>query len=151
MSTAKPKKRTSPMEIERQIHAIRDDLDGLVGELDRRRHEALDWRLQASRHRRPLLVAVGVVGVGIGGYATLRRRRRRRAFGVKVADLAHALRSVAENPAALTRVVDNRSAGSTLASASSMLARAVIPTVARSLLRRRESPPPMSSFSAVHK
>jgi hypothetical protein len=135
MSAAKPKKRVPSKEIERQVHAIRGDLDGLVGELDRRRHEAFDWRLQLSRHRRPLLVAAGVAGVGIGGYAVLRRRRRRRGFGAKAGELAHALRRVAENPAALTRAVDDGRAGLTLASASMMLARAALPVVARSLLR----------------
>ena len=86
--------RREPMEIEREIEAIRGDLDGLVAELDRRRHEALDWRLQARRHQRQLWIAAGVVGVTVIAF-TVRRRARRNDF-VIAAELLHALRGGAD-------------------------------------------------------
>jgi hypothetical protein len=129
--------RDPPRRMEGQIRAIRDDLGSLVSELDRRRHEALDWRLQLRRHRRPVWITAGVVAVGLGGYAGLRRRRRRRRFAARARDLAHALRVVAQHPRALARTVERGTPRSTLTSASMMLARAALPAVARGLIRDR--------------
>ena len=107
-------------QIEGEIEAIRTDLDGLVGELDRRRHEAFDWRLQARRHRRSLWIAAGVVGVSVFGYAGLRARRRR---------LARAERLPRWRAPARSR----RSAGSEIVVG---VAKAAVPIVARTLLSR---------------
>lgn len=60
------------------IERTRVDLGLYLAEIDRRRHEALDWRLQLSRHR----VAVTMTGAGLAvaaGFlvaAFLRRNRR---------------------------------------------------------------------------
>jgi hypothetical protein len=123
-----------PREIEREIESIREDLDGLVGELDRRRHEALDWRLQARRHRRQLWIAAGVVGVAVLGLALLRSRRQqsRLASG---RELLHALHVVATNPEGLTRAVEERSTGSKLAAGTAKVASVALPIIARNLLR----------------
>lgn len=40
-----------PEDLERRVETIRGDLDAIVAELDRRRRELLDWRLQLRRHR----------------------------------------------------------------------------------------------------
>ncbi|GAC1346985.1 MAG: hypothetical protein NVSMB23_25530 [Myxococcales bacterium] len=63
MELETPKQRTR--QIEGEIDEIRRRLDRNLSELDRRRHEATDWRLQMRRH--PRLVA----GVGIGALALL--------------------------------------------------------------------------------
>lgn len=65
----------APRAIEGEIDAVRADLDRLVGELARRRREALDWRLQVRRHRRE--IAWGAAGVALLwlGMRALRRRR----------------------------------------------------------------------------
>ena len=123
-----------PKQIEREIEAIRGDLDGLVGELDRRRHEALDWRLQARRHRRELWIAAGVIGVSVLGFAVLRGRRRRHGL-TSARELVHALRVVAENPQALTRAVEERRAGSRIGAGAAKVAGAALPLIARNLLR----------------
>jgi hypothetical protein len=65
------------------IDATHHRLEGLLGELDRRRREALDVRLQMSRH--PLVfvagaaLALGVLGGGTAlAIARVRQQRRRR-------------------------------------------------------------------------
>jgi hypothetical protein len=69
----------SPRRIEGHIETLRHELGDLVGELDRRRHEAFDLRAQARRHP----VALAVVGVvvaalvGIGVALVVRRRSER--------------------------------------------------------------------------
>ena len=131
--------RHEPRAIEREIETIRDELGGLLGELDRRRHEALDWRRQLRQHRRPLWIAAGVVGLTVGGYAGLRRRRRhlrRQRLASNARELLHALRVVAENPTGLARAVDARPR-STLAAGSIRLAGAVGPLLVRRLVRGR--------------
>ena len=54
--------RPSPEELERDVERIRDSMAGIVSELDRRRHELFDWRLQLRRHKLGIgLLAGGVV------------------------------------------------------------------------------------------
>ncbi|HEX4406538.1 MAG TPA: hypothetical protein VH560_16985 [Polyangia bacterium] len=72
--------------MEANVEAIRDDLGGLVGELDRRRHRAA----------KPLAIgAVAVVSLGIGGYVLWRIRRSRPSRASRV---AQALRRVTNHP-----------------------------------------------------
>ena len=123
-----------PGEIEREIESIREDLDGLIGELDRRRHEAFDWRLQMRRHQRQLWIAAGVVGVTVIGFTVVGRRRRRNGFA-SGAELLHALRVVAEHPEALTRAVEERRPSSRIVSGTAKVASAALPILARNLLR----------------
>jgi hypothetical protein len=64
-------------EVVQDIERTRNDLGVYFAEIDRRRHDALDWRLQLSRHR----IAVTLVGagaaavVGLAVAAFLRRRK----------------------------------------------------------------------------
>jgi hypothetical protein len=60
------------------IAAIRDNLGGLIGELDRRRHEAFDVRLQLRRHPIPVAVTALALAGLIGGVIAARVIRRRR-------------------------------------------------------------------------
>lgn len=50
----------------REITEVRERLDVLVGELDRRRHAALDWRRQLRRHA----VGVGMSALGLAALAS---------------------------------------------------------------------------------
>jgi hypothetical protein len=95
----------SPRLIEGRIETLRHELGNLVSELDRRRHEAFDLRLQASRHPVALAVAgvavAAVVGMGIAAIAWRRGQREKplekarragRAFGRLMSDPEHLAR-----------------------------------------------------------
>jgi len=70
---AKPDTKASPGEIEREVESIRDRLDPVIEELDIRRHELTDWRLQLERHG-PTLLKVGAVLAGaVVGVSVVRR------------------------------------------------------------------------------
>ncbi|HET6284039.1 MAG TPA: hypothetical protein VFH73_23990 [Polyangia bacterium] len=70
-----------PDRIKQDIDGIRRNLGGLVAELDRRRHEAFDIRLQLRRHAVPLaigaLALAAVVGTTIAIVIHQRRERHR--------------------------------------------------------------------------
>ena len=89
--------------LEQEIASLREELGDLVGELDRRRHEAFDLRLQVRRHATLLLVLGTVtVGLAVGGYVMLGYARRRR-----VQAFAHALALISRNPERLVRVMED--------------------------------------------
>jgi hypothetical protein len=71
----------APKQLEGKIVALRGELGDLVSELDRRRHEALDVKLQFERHRTLFILAgcalVGLVGAGIAASIHHRRQRER--------------------------------------------------------------------------
>jgi hypothetical protein len=58
-------------EIEREIEVVRMRLDKSLAELDRRRHELMDVKLQVRKHPQAVLIAGGVVVllVGVGWLA----------------------------------------------------------------------------------
>jgi len=67
--------------LEREADLVRARLLGTIGELDRRRHELFDLRLQIRRHAGDLVSILGGLLVGIGstaGILVLRERRRER-------------------------------------------------------------------------
>jgi ElaB/YqjD/DUF883 family membrane-anchored ribosome-binding protein len=82
ISTKAGAQATDPAEkaerLEKDIEDIRDNLGNLVGELDHRRKEAFDIRLQLRRHPWPLAIgAVAVVGLVAGGLIWRHARRPR--------------------------------------------------------------------------
>ena len=72
-----------------EIDEVRERLDALVGELDRRRHAVLDWRRQLRRHALGLsmgalgLVALAGAGAALRavGFSAATRMRRRFRWG----------------------------------------------------------------------
>ncbi len=84
--------------LSRRVETSRDDLDRFVSELDRRRHEAMDLKLQARRHpAAAVALAVGAAGLVAGAtYAGVRavrnaRARRVRSVAARVASAVSAL------------------------------------------------------------
>ena len=77
-------KRT-PEDLEREVETIRESMDPVLQELDARRHELVDWKLQLRRHG-PTLMKAGAVVAGVfvavgmakDVHRTVRRQMRRR-------------------------------------------------------------------------
>jgi hypothetical protein len=71
-----------PREIEAEIEHLRTRLDRSLSELDRRRHELMDVKLQLRRHPEALVVAGGVALLLFGGvaYSIYRARQRDEPF-----------------------------------------------------------------------
>lgn len=65
-----------PEQLERQARELRIRLDTVLAELDHRRHELTDWRLQLRRHWKKLALVGGGVLALVGGLAALRSHRR---------------------------------------------------------------------------
>ena len=136
-------------ELETEIEVLRGDLGDLVSELDRRRRELLDVRLQLQRHP----VAVGAAGLtvalAVGGAVALvitaRRRRRRpveraRRLGHAVSRMIEAPHRVAREPSVAEKIL--AAAGTAAASilVKRIMDRATAP-VARAARAAREPAP----------
>jgi hypothetical protein len=87
-------------ELEREVDRIRGNIGELIRELNHRRHEAMDLRLQLREHAgRVLLVGAVVVATIAGGIAlVIARVRRRRSIRVRVGQLRAALRRLSKHP-----------------------------------------------------
>ncbi len=83
-----------------EIDTLRDELGALVGELDRRRHEALDLGLQVRRHPVVVAVAAATLALALGGLIALAvaARRERRRPAARIRETRRALRRIAEKP-----------------------------------------------------
>jgi hypothetical protein len=83
-----------------EIDTLRSELGGLVAELDRRRHEALDLGLQIRRH--PLLVAAVATAAALvlGGALALivHTRRERRRPSVRARETRRAISRLFDHP-----------------------------------------------------
>jgi hypothetical protein len=125
-------------ELERDIETIRGNLGGLIGELDHRRHEALDVRLQLRRHG--LLLGLGLLAVAgvVTGVVLMRRarKRRRRRLPARLRSLRHAVQRMVAEP---DRVVESqpRVPKRILAAAGAAAASVVGRRVAERIVRRR--------------
>lgn len=115
-----------------EIDVLRHELGGLVSELDRRRHEALDVRLQVKRH--PVLVAtvVTVAALLVGGAIALivREARERKRPTRRAREIRHALGRIVEHP---REVASQPSIGNKVATA---LGVAIATALAKRLLDR---------------
>jgi hypothetical protein len=89
-----------PERIEHEVEELRDELDGLVGELNRRSRRALDWREQLRAHTAEVAAGALVAGVALwGGLAwRARQRRRMRSPWVRMQNVTRALISFSKDP-----------------------------------------------------
>ena len=113
--------------LQTEIESIRTGLDGMVGELDRRRHALFDVRSQLRRHGVPL-VALGaaLLAIAAGGIALgVAHRRRRARVGQRLARFHQALRRMADQPGrvANTPTVGRKILGAGGAAAASVIAK----------------------------
>jgi hypothetical protein len=102
-------------EIEHEIECLRSELGGLVHELDRRRHEAVDVRLQIRRHPRAVALALSLVALTIVGRFTVLRRRRADTLRTRAVNLVRALALLSEeDPERVRRALQGRANPSAL-------------------------------------
>jgi hypothetical protein len=111
-----------------EIDSIRTELGGLVGELDRRRREAFDLRLQVKRHPVAVALAATAAALVVGGIVafSVRQRRERRRPSVRAGETRRALARLLDHP---DRVAAEPSMGNKVATA-------VLTLVATSLAKR---------------
>jgi hypothetical protein len=111
--------------LQREIESLRGGLDGMVGELDRRRHTLFDVRTQLRRHTVPLIaVAAALLGIAAGGIALgVAHRRRRARLGARLDRFQQALRRMVDKPG---RVANTPTVGQKIASAGGAAAASII-------------------------
>jgi len=98
---AEPK---APREIEREIEYLRTRLDRSLAELDRRRHELTDIRLQMRKHPAVFVGAGVAVALMLGGVGfAIYRSRKREELPQKAKRMRIAFRRTVEEPEKVVR------------------------------------------------
>ena len=129
-----------PKDLERDVEDIRDNISGIVGELERRGHELFDWRLQLRKHAF-LIAAVGascLVGFGLTLAVGAARRRRRKKPLVKARQLRDAVSRMIEHPELVAQPHPSISRKAIAAAVSAMTG-VLIKDLARRMLDASES------------
>jgi hypothetical protein len=126
--------RETALELGEEIVAVRQDLDMLLAEADRRRHEVMDVRLQLRRHAATALFTGMAI---LGGAAAMvrfrvRRRRQRQRLSARAGRLGQAVsrmmdqrHRVAAEPTFLGRIVTAIVISAAASLANSLVKRAV--------------------------
>jgi hypothetical protein len=108
MTAERPDARTTSREMSQRLGAeiaiVREELNVLLAELDRRRHDLLDVRLQLRRHAKgTALTTLALVGVAAGAvWLSVGRRRRGRRLTADAGRLPGAISGVTEQPGRAT-------------------------------------------------
>jgi hypothetical protein len=131
-----------------EITDVRRRLDVLVMELDRRRHNATDWRRQLRLHGRTIALGVLVVAVAVTVPVALSRARAHRRYtlaargielGRRARRLGRAFERIADNPDRLAPVESALGLGSrTAVAVAAMITQVLAQTAVRALMRPRE-------------
>ena len=111
--------------LQREVESIRTGLDGMVGELDRRRHMLFDVHSQMRRHAVPLIaLGAALLGIAAGGiFLGVAHRRRRARLGPRLDRFHEALRRMVDQPG---RVASTPSVGRKIIGAGGAAAASVI-------------------------
>jgi hypothetical protein len=116
--------------VEGEIQSLRGELGGLVAELDRRRHEAFDLRLQLRRH--PVAAAIAAAGAAlvVGGLlaVAVRSRRQHRRPSLRARETRRALARLLDHPdrVAAEPSITNKVATAVLSLAATMIAKRIL-------------------------
>lgn len=132
----RPKKADpDPSDIQKQVVAARQDLDRLVGELDRRRHAMFDIRAQLRRRPVPFILGGLALLTAVGGTVALivARRRRHNAWPQRVRRLRRAISQAVRHP---DRSHDEPSSARKIGTAGGTAAASVLAKVATQRLLR---------------
>jgi len=115
-----------------EIDTLRQELGRLVAELDRRRHELLDVRLQVRKHPGVVIAAAGVAALLVGGMVGMafRKRRQHARPATRARETRRALARLLDHP---ERVANEPNVAMRIATAAGVAAGTV---VARRLAER---------------
>jgi len=127
----------STEQLRHDVDLTRQELGSLLGQLDRRRRELLDWRLQLSRHPAAASVTIALLFLALTGTLTLlaSRVRRRARPSAKLRRLRWALGRVLEEPELIVRG-ESSLASKMLAEAGTTLAGTAARNLGEAALRR---------------
>lgn len=83
-----------------EIDTLRNELGRLVAELDRRRHELTDVKLQIRKHPAVVIVAAGAAALILGGLVgmAIRNRRQHARPTIRARDTRRALSRLIDHP-----------------------------------------------------
>ncbi len=97
---SEPSNDKKPEELQREIETIRDNIGGLVSEIDHRRHDLFDVGSQLRRHAMSLAIGgMALVGVTAGGVLLARHRARvRQSLPARSARVRDALVRLVNHP-----------------------------------------------------
>jgi hypothetical protein len=127
--------------LEGQITGLRDELGELVAELDRRRHQALDVKLQVRRHKREIaLTGALLAGMAVGFlWVSVRRNRRRQRFGAQVGRFQQAMSRMIERPdrVAAEPTVTSKVLGAVASAAAATVIRKVLARAFEEVMEHR--------------
>jgi hypothetical protein len=133
--------RDEPEELEREVEDIRENIDDIVGELDRRGHELFDWRSHLRRNK-ALLLTLGascLVGFGLTISLGVAKRRRQARLSYKARQLRRALSRMVAHPELVAQPrpgVANKALSAAVGAVAGGLARAIV----RRLVEASEPP-----------
>ena len=132
----------SPDDVRRvsgQIDVLRQDMGSIISELDRRRREMMDVRLQMRRHPVVVVAAAGAAALLLGGMvAVLLRDRRRRSRPIaRTREARRALARLLDHP---HRVAAEPSMGTKIATAAGVAAGSAVARHFARLLVARATP-----------
>jgi hypothetical protein len=142
VTAERPDARTTSRELSQRLGAeiatVREDLDVLLAELDRRRHDLLDVRLQLRRHAKgTVLTTLALAGVAAGAvWLSVGRRGRRLTAGA--GRLPGAISGVTEQPGRATAAATM--AGKVVNAAASAAAASLIRKALEHAVRRLLEP-----------
>ena len=124
--------------LEGEIEHLRSRLDRSLAELDRRRHDLMDYKLQMRKHPQALMVAGGVMLLLFGGVAySVYNSQKHSAALRRARKYKGALRRVADHPERVARSSEPSVGAKILASIGTTVAVALT----RKLLERVANPP----------
>jgi hypothetical protein len=135
-----------PEVLEREVAEIRENISGIVGELDRRGHELFDWRSQLRKHS-ALIAAVGascLVGFALTIAIGVANRRRRSRPLAKVRRLREAVSRMIEHPELVAQPRPSVSRKAVSAAVTAMVG-VLAKTLAQRMLDASESEPSLLS------
>jgi hypothetical protein len=138
------KEAPAPAQEEAEVERARARLDGLVAELERRRHELTDVRLQLRKHA-PLLVTVALgaaAAIGAAVFFNVRSRRKRRTLRGRLGRLREAFGRMIESPDRVAKRAPNLVKKVATAAASAAAAKVVKSVAERAVQGLKSHPGP---------